>query len=157
VRADVPTNLQGPERQTPTKSFNFIAFAGKHFVHRLNNIDTAAMNHQLAFEIIPPQPIGFGVSDRSTAPEYKMEVDNDRIRMWRLHLAPGQTAASITQKAPGIRFVLSGDRFVETHADGHAQDIATKVGDYAWLPGGALRSVTNAGVSPLELIEIELK
>jgi len=77
--------------------------------------------------------------------------------MWRLQLAPGQTATLIAQKAPGIRFVLSGDRFIETHGDGYANDIAIKAGDYAWLPGGALRSVTNAGATPLELIEIELK
>jgi hypothetical protein len=157
LRADLPTDPQGTERIAATKNFIFFDYDGKHFVHRVNNIDTTAINHQLAFELIPSRPMGFGASDRSAVPEYKMEVDNERVRMWRLQLAPGQTAAMIVQKAPGIRFVLSGDRFVETHGEGRAQDIATMAGDYAWLPGGALRSVTNAGVSPLELIEIELK
>jgi hypothetical protein len=157
VRADLPTEPHGTEATLATKRFIFFPYDGKHFVHRVNNIDPTAINHQLAFELISPRPIGFGVSDRSAAPEYKLEVDNDRIRMWRLQLASGQTAAAITQKAPGIRFILSGDRFIEAHSEGPTNEISTTPGDYTWLPGAASRSIANVGATPLELIEIELK
>jgi mannose-6-phosphate isomerase-like protein (cupin superfamily) len=52
---------------------------------------------------------------------------------------------------------LSGDRVVETDADGQVKEIAVKSGDFAWLPSGASRSLTNAAASPLELVEVELK
>jgi quercetin dioxygenase-like cupin family protein len=156
LKVDETTNPQGDARVSVTKAFTYTTYAGKHFVHRVHNTDTTP-NHQLAFEIIPPLPVGFAVSDRSGVPQYKMEVDNNRIQMWRLQLAPGQVADLITQKAPGIRFVLSGDRLVETHGDGQVNEIKVRVGDFAWLPGAASRSVTNVGSSPLELVEIELK
>jgi len=74
-----------------------------------------------------------------------------------VQLAPGQIADPITQKAPAIRFILSGDRLVETHGDGQVNEINVRTGDFAWLPGAASRSLTNVGSSPLELVEIELK
>jgi mannose-6-phosphate isomerase-like protein (cupin superfamily) len=156
VHVDTAANPQGAAGNTITKSFAYMPYAGKHFVHRVHNTE-ATINHQLAFEIIPPLPIGFAVSDRTAAPQYKLEMDNDRIRVWRLQLAPGEEAGLITQKAPGIRFVLSGDRLVETHADGNANEISVRNGDFAWLPGAASRSLTNVGATPLELLEIELK
>jgi quercetin dioxygenase-like cupin family protein len=156
LKVDDITNPQGEPRVSVTKAFTYMTYAGKRFVHRVHNTDTTP-NHQLAFEIIPPRPIGFAVSDRSAAPQYKMEVDNDRIRLWRVQLAPGQIADLITQKAPAIRFILSGDRLIETHGDGQINEINVRTGDFAWLPGAASRSLTNAGSSPLELVEIELK
>jgi quercetin dioxygenase-like cupin family protein len=156
VQVEVPTSPQATAGTMVTKSLTFTNYAGKHFVHRVANTDTV-VNHQLDFEIIPPSPGGFGVSDRSGVPQYKMEIDNDRIRAWRIQLAPGEIADLITQKAPGVRFVLSGDRVVETDADGQVKEIAVKSGDFAWLPSGASRSLTNAAASPLELVEVELK
>jgi mannose-6-phosphate isomerase-like protein (cupin superfamily) len=156
LHVDTQANPQGVDTTVASKTFGYTTYAGKHFVHRVHDTDTT-INHQLAFEIIPPNPIGFAVSDRSAAPQYKMEMDNDRIRAWRLQLAPGEIAGLITQKAPGIRFILSGDRLVETHGDGQVNEIAINSGDYAWLPGAASRSLANVGPSPLELVEIELK
>jgi hypothetical protein len=156
VHVDTAANVQGADGDTVTKSFVYMTYAGKHFVHRVHNTEST-INHQLAFEIVPPNPIGFAVSDRSSAPEYKMELDNDRIRVWRLQLSPGEDAGLITQKAPGLRFILSGDRLVETHADGQVKEIAIKPGDFAWLPGASTRAVANSGAAPLELLEIELK
>jgi hypothetical protein len=156
VHVDTTANPQGVDGNTVTKSFTYTPYAGKHFVHRVHDTE-ATINHQLAFEIIPPLPIGFAVSDRTAAPQYKLEMDNDRIRVWRLQLAPGDEAGLITQKAPGIRFVLSGDRLIETHADGKVNEINLRSGEFAWLPGAASRSLTNVGAAPLELLEIELK
>jgi quercetin dioxygenase-like cupin family protein len=157
VHVDTVAAPQGTPGNTVTKQFIFITYAGKHFVHRVHNADDAAINHQLAFEIIPPNPIGFALSDRSAVPQYKLEMDNERIRVWRLQLAPGEVTAQITQKAPGIRFVLSGERFLETHSEGQVREFKIRPGDYAWLPGAASRSISNVGATPLELLEVELK
>jgi hypothetical protein len=157
VHVDTVAAPQGNDGNTVTNAFIYMTYAGKHFVHRVHNTDAGAINHQLAFEIIPPNPVGFALSDRSAAPQYKMEMDNERIRVWRLQLAPGAIAAQVTQKAPGIRFVLSGERIIETRSDGHVKEISTKPGDFAWLPGAASRSISNGGATQLELLEIELK
>ena len=156
VRVEVPKDPKATEGTMESKSLRFVKYAGQHFVHRVANTDTV-VNHQIDFEIIPPSPGGFGVSDRSEAAQYKMEIDNDRIRAWRIQLAPGEIANTIMQKAPGLRFVLSGDRILETNAEGQVKEIVGRPGDFAWLPGGASRSLSNAGSSALELVEVELK
>jgi quercetin dioxygenase-like cupin family protein len=156
IRVEVAKDPNATEGRMESKSLRFVKYAGQHFVHRVANTDTV-VNHQVDFEIIPPSPSGFSVSDRSAAPHYKMEIDNDRIRAWRIGLEPGEIASTIVQKAPGLRFVLSGDRVLETNAQGQVNEIGVRPGDFAWLPGGASRSLSNAGAASLELIEVELK
>lgn len=156
IQVDVATSPQATAGTMVTKSLTYVNYAGKRFVHRAHNTDTA-VNHQLAFEIIPPSPAGSGATDRSGAPQYKVEIDNDRLRAWRMQLAPGETADRITQKTPAVRFVLSGERIVEEDTSGQVKEIAVRAGDFAWLSAATSRSVTNAGASPLELVEVELK
>jgi quercetin dioxygenase-like cupin family protein len=156
LQVEVPTIPQAITGTMVTKTLTYTNYAGKHFVHRIANTDIV-VNHQLCLEIIPSSPSGFEVSDRSEAPQYKMEIDNTRIRAWRIQLAPGEIADSITQKAPGVRFVLSGDRIAETDSGGAVKEAVIQTGDFAWLPGATARSVSNAGSSPLELVEVELK
>lgn len=156
IQVQVPTIPQAIAATMMTGSLTYTNYAGKRFVHRITNTDTE-VNHQLCFELIPPSAGGFDVSDRSKAPQYKMEIDNIRIRAWRTKLAPGEIADSIMQQAPGVRFVLSGDRIAEGDFGRTVKETAIHAGDYAWLPGGAIRAISNAGSSPLELIEVELK
>lgn len=49
------------------------------------------------------------------------------------------------------------DRILETNAEGQVKEIVGRPGDFAWLPGGTSRSLSNAGSSALELVEVELK
>ena len=89
LKVDETTNPQGEPRVSASKAFTYTTYAGKRFVHRVHNTDTTP-NHQLAFEIIPPRPIGFAVSNRSAAPQYKMEVDK----------RPNPSVASATRTWP---------------------------------------------------------
>jgi quercetin dioxygenase-like cupin family protein len=156
VHVDVRGNPQAVEGTMVTNSVAYTNYVGKHFVHRVAN-RSETVNHQLAFEILPSSPGSFTPSDRSSVPQYKMETDNDRVRVWRLQLAPGEVAELINQKAPAVRVVLSGERLLETDSNGQVREIGAKSGDFAWLPGPSARSVTNAGLMPLELVEVELK
>jgi hypothetical protein len=156
VHVDIKGNPQAVEGTMVTNSVAYTNYVGKHFVHRVAN-KSETVNNQLAFEILPSAPGAFTLSDRSSVPQYKMETDNDRVRVWRLQLAPGEVADLINQKAPAVRVILSGERLLETDSNGQVKEINTRGGDFAWLPGSLARSVTNAGLTPLELVEVELK
>ena len=143
--------------EMPTKALQFMKYEGKHVVHRIINTQSGALNHQIAFELVKPAASKFPLGDRSAAAQYKLELDNDRVRSWRLQLGPGENAGTITQKAPCVRFVFLGERIMETDAKGKAKELAVRAGDYAWMPDSASRTVTNAGNTPLEIVEIELK
>jgi hypothetical protein len=74
-------------------------------IHRIVNLgqDTVV---NIAAEIVIPKPYGFDVETRAHAPHYSLEIDNARVRAWRLKLEPGQVAPAIFQAGPGLRTVL---------------------------------------------------
>jgi mannose-6-phosphate isomerase-like protein (cupin superfamily) len=88
---------------------------------------------------------------------YTQVLDNDRARVWRLVLQPGETAAAITQAAPGVRVVIDGGELVERDPDGHDRSMAPHVGEFFWQEAGRTRAVRNVGSTRIELVEIELK
>jgi hypothetical protein len=79
------------------------------------------------------------------------------VRIWRLALEPGQTAAAITQAAPGVRVVIDGGEIVEISADGRERGMAPHSGEFFWQEAGSTRAVRNVGGSRVDVIEVELK
>jgi hypothetical protein len=88
---------------------------------------------------------------------YTQLLDNERVRVWRLALEPGQTAAAITQTAPGVRVVIDGGELVETMADGRERRMAPHSGEFFWQDAGQARTVRNVGTTRIDLVELELK
>lgn len=157
LRGDLPHNTPGPNWMASTANFLYFPFGSKNAVHKFNNIDEVQLNHQLAFELIQRNPTGFAVGDRTNVAGYTQEIDNNRIREWRLKLAPGESAGTVTQRAPGLRFIISGSRFTETHGEDAETENKVASGDWQYLPGAAIRTITNVDNVPLEMIEIEIK
>jgi hypothetical protein len=115
--------------------------------------------HNIVVELLQATPHGFapGSRDGAAAAAYTMVLDNERVRAWRLVLAPGEQAAPITQAAPGIRIIVRGSELIESIADRPDRGMAPKAGEFYWQDGGVTRAIRNVGTTPLELVEIELK
>ena len=88
---------------------------------------------------------------------YTQLIDNERVRAWRLVLEPGQTAAAITQKAPGLRVIIDGGEIAESVPGAPDRGMALRLGDFYWQEPGATRTVRNIGTTRVELVEFELK
>jgi quercetin dioxygenase-like cupin family protein len=88
---------------------------------------------------------------------YRQVLDNERVRAWRLDLQPGETAAAITQQAPGLRVVVHGGRIVEVSPGKPDRGEWLKTGDFFWQEPGAVRAIRNIGTTPVEFIEVEYK
>ena len=113
------------------------------------NIDTEPF-WVVGAEIMYPEPGRFTPSSRTEVLDYKMVLDNERVRMWHLALQPGQSVGRITQTAPGLRIVVEGGELLETQAGGE-QNMVLKVGEYQWQDAGVTCSVRNVGNSPIEI------
>ena len=135
-------------------SANFTNYAREPLVHNVA-ITGDAPFHNIVVELLDPQPYGFTPQSRGQG--YTQILDNERVRIWRLALEPGQTAAAITQAAPGVRVVIDGGEIVEISADGRERGMAPHSGEFFWQDAGTTRAVRNVGGSRVDVIEVELK
>lgn len=143
-----------PARQAGV--INFTAYSKSPGVHQVTNTDSKPY-HIVGFEIAYPEPGRFTSSSRSSAPEYKQELDNERVRGWRLILEPGQTAAEITQTAPGARIIVRGGELTETEPGQSGRAMRLEVAGFMWQSANVTRALKNTGNTPLEIVEFELK
>lgn len=135
-------------------SANFTNYAREPLVHSVA-ITGDVPFHNIVVELLYPAPGRFTAGTRGQG--YTQILDNERVRIWRLVLAPGESAAAITQSAPGVRVVIEGSELVESvpgRADRHK---APRKGEFFWQDLGQTRAVRNVGTTRLELVEIELK
>ena len=101
------------------------------------------------------KPSGIGVSARGGA--YKQEIDNERVRVWRLTLDPGQSAPQITQNAPGVRIIVRAGEFAEVVPGSADRRMGPSAGDFFWQDAGQTRAIKNTGTTPIEFVEFEIK
>ncbi len=151
--------LGAEEKPTPPRdpgAVNFTFYSREPAVHTIT-IKGNAPFHNIVVELIRPTPYGFKPGLRDGTAGYTQVLDNERVRVWRLVLAPGAEAPAITQAAPGIRIVVAGGEIVEHIADRPDRGIAPHAGEFFWQDAGVTRVVRNAGTTRVELVEAELK
>jgi len=151
--------LGAEERPTPRRdpgAVNFTFYSKEPAVHTIT-IKGSAPFHNIVVELKNPAPYGFKPGSRDDVGAYTLALENERVRVWRLVLAPGAEAPAITQVAPGIRVVVAGGEIVERIAGKPDRGIAPHAGEFFWQDGGVTRAVKNIGTTRVELVEVELK
>lgn len=128
-------------------------FSKKSLTHMAANVGADPLRI-VGFEFLEPAPKGRAMSERPAA--YRQVIDNERLRGWRVTLAPGESIPAFTQAAPGVRIVVEGGELVETIGQGE-QNMALQPGDFQWQDEGASRALRNNGWTTLDLREFELK
>jgi quercetin dioxygenase-like cupin family protein len=89
------------------------------------------------------------------AKHYKVEFENDQVRVLRITYGPGEK--STLHQHPGAVAVFLTDadgRF--TLADGSARDQKSEAGSVIWTPAEK-HQPENVGTKPFELILVEIK
>ena len=135
-------------------SVNFTNYAREPLVHTVAVTGDAAF-HNIVVELEYPEPGRFTAGTR--ADRYSVVLDNERVRVWRLTLEPGDAAPAITQTAPGLRVVIDGGELVESVPGKADRAKAPRSGEFFWQDPGETRAVRNIGTTPITLIELELK
>ena len=135
-------------------SANFTNYAREPLVHSVA-ITGEAPFHNIVVELMYPTPGRFTAGTREQG--YTQILDNERVRIWRLVLEPGQSAPAITQSAPGVRVVIDGGELIESVAGRADRHKAPRSGDLYWQDAGTTRAMRNVGTTRIELVELELK
>ncbi|MBB5687748.1 hypothetical protein [Sphingobium boeckii] len=163
--ADYPAEAEGQEPGEPVHRIrpngkgpymgdvSFSNFTKKQLINRGQNGGATTMKVlQAVFK--SPSPYGFNPQPREG---YTQVLDNDRVRAWRLILAPGQSAPAISQTAPGMRIVVKGGDIAEISEGKRDRGMFLDPGDFFWQDAGPKRVVRNIGTTTVELVEFELK
>jgi hypothetical protein len=124
--------------------------------HKASNIGSTPF-HNIDVIFQRPQPFGFTPGSRTGVAGYMQIMDNERVRGWRVVLDPGQSAAAITQKSPGLRIVLDGGIIAENVPGEPERGMFLKSGDFYWQDAGVTRAVSNTGTTRVEFLEYEIK
>ncbi len=124
--------------------------------HKATNIGETPF-HNISFILRNREPGRFTPSSRTNVPGYVQILDNERVRGWRLVLEPGQSAAAITQTAPGLRIVLDGGELVESVPGQADRGWMLATGEFYWQDPGVTRGLRNIGTTRIEIEEFEIK
>ncbi len=85
-------------------------------------------------------------------------LENQRVRMVRWVLQPGESSPVHTHALDHISVIIHGSTLRDVELNGTAKEIAQKTGDATFNPGtGRTHSFANTGRSTFESIAIELK
>ena len=146
----------GPARRGERGNVGYTEFSKKSQTHRGQNVGQTAF-HNVVVALLQPQSGQFTAGSRANVAAYQQVVDSPRVRAWRLKLDPGQSAAAITQSAPGMRIVVDGGIISETTPDGFERGWGLRMGEFFWQEPGATRAIKNTGTTPITIVEFELK
>jgi hypothetical protein len=145
-----------PARRNPRGNVGFTEYSKKALTHKVSNVGPTPF-HNVVITLVYPQPGRFTPGSRADVTGYTQILDNPRVRAWRLVLEPGQSAAAITQNAPGMRVVIDGGEIAEGVPGEAERGMAPKTGEFFWQEPGVTRAVRNTGTTRVQLVEFELK
>ena len=146
----------GPARRGERGNVGYTAFSKKPQTHRGANVGPTPF-HNIVVALLERQSGHFTAGSRADVAGYQQVIDNDRVRAWRLVLAPGQSVAAITQRAPGMRIVVDGGEISESVPGAVDRGWGLRTGEFFWQDPGVTRAVKNIGTTPINIVEFELK
>ena len=152
-------NLRLENAAVPTTEaqwkFGEVRFAEATYVHRALNVGTTPF-HNLTIELLKPSNF---VADPSRLPVQAGRapiLENDRVRVYRLSLAPGEAVGMHTHPLPGLVVTITAGE-IEVTADGKPVTHPVKSNDVSWRAGAVTHSIKNVGKTRFEAVDVELK
>lgn len=124
--------------------------------HRVSSIGSTPFRN-IFVEILPSTRMPPGAPPQALVAGQTLVLENERVRISRLVLAPGQSIEMHTHALQGLGVAVSEGRIAIEVPGGKIRTVKFKPGDSQWLEGGTKHTLRNVGSSPFEAVEIELK
>jgi len=84
-------------------------------------------------------------------------LDNERVRAYRVRLAPGQSVGPVTIAGPSIRVAMGQGRISEKVEGRYDAQFDLAPAQFVFRPQATTTTITNNGTTPVELVEFVLK
>jgi quercetin dioxygenase-like cupin family protein len=132
-----------------------VAFRSASYVHRAVNLGPALYHNFLVEILKAPTASPITLKDESGR---KPVFENERVRIYRVSLAPGETLPMHTHPVAGLALTLrSAEIAITTQGSDQIQQLKVTQGDVRWRADPVTHSITNAGKTRFEAVDVELK
>ena len=123
--------------------------------HRVTNIASSPFRN-ITIEILK-SPGAVGASTPDTSPGHSVVLENERIRIERLILEPGQSTNVHTHNLSALSVFLTNSRVQITTPAGKAETFDYKPGDFRWRAAPVTHSIKNIGATRFEAVGVDWK
>jgi hypothetical protein len=132
------------------------AYRPSPLIHKVSNIGPTPFRNVFV-EILPSSAASATDQSPAAVAGYEVVLENERVRILRLLLAPGKSIDEGVQRRGVVRIAVSGgDVVIEISGEKH-QAVKSEPGDIEWQEKGSRYLFRNVGSAPFEAVEIELK
>jgi quercetin dioxygenase-like cupin family protein len=134
-----------------------VNFRKATYVHRAINIGTTPF-HNLTIELLKSPAGSPEVSSPKGTTARQPLLENDRVRVYRVALEPGQSTTVHTHSLPGLAVsIMTSEIEVTTKGKATPNRLTLPAGDVRWRGGSVTHSIKNVGQTPFVGVDIELK
>lgn len=150
------TETVGSGTADSTVATGTVSFARGTYTHRIANVGETPLRFIDAEVLASPGGPKDAPSLDGRA-RHTLVIDNERVRIYRLVLAPGESTGMHTHALSRLSVVVEGGR-VEVESDREGRRMENfKPGDFRWRDGKQTHTIENRSTSRFEMIEIEWK
>ena len=134
-----------------------VRFNKAAYTHRAINIGMTPF-HNLTIELLKPGGGPAGSPKQNEPAANAPILENDRVRIFRTILQPGQSTPMHSYRGPRLAIVVSsGEVDVTTEGKPTPDHIMRVAGEVLWRPAPLTFSLKNVGKTTFEIVDIELK
>jgi quercetin dioxygenase-like cupin family protein len=123
--------------------------------HRVTNVGKDLFRN-ITIEVLNSPGIGAGAQTHEL-PGHTVVLDNDRVRVERLVIEPGQSIATHTHPRSGLGVVVSGAEIQIDSPRQKPRTVRFEPGGFQWLDGPVTHSMKNTGKTRFEAVHIDWK
>jgi quercetin dioxygenase-like cupin family protein len=133
--------------------FGEVRFTKATYIHRAMNVGTTTF-HNFTIELLKA-PGGANLTKEAGR---EPVLENERVRVFRVTLEPGQSTPMHTHEVPLLAVALTaGDLEFTTKGKEKPDRVSRPLGDITWRPGAVTHAVKNVGKTRYEGLDIEFK
>ena len=140
----------------PTGAAWFTPGTNAPYTHRVHNVGVTPLRFVVPEVLAPASPPGVpAVLD--AVPGHILLVENDRVKIYRVSVAPKQSTGLRSRTSPWLRISVSPATISVQEEGKSAETLETKTGDFRWHEGATNQSIENVGSMAYVAYEIEWK
>ena len=132
-----------------------VRFSKATYVHRAMNVGTTAF-HNLTIELLKPSASNSMSSALPKETGREPILENDRVRVFRVSLGPGESLPTHKHPLPGMAVAITAGE-LEFTTQGKSDRMTVAASEVRWRPNAVTHSVKNVGKTRFDGIDIELK